>query len=163
MSRIILAFQGTGKTYFCNNETEKQCKDLDFKEFVHCPGWIKDYVDELERCQDRYDIIFCNISKDLMDELSARDIPFTVVTPIWYTNRGQDDDYRTLKEIIFGRFVLRKEQTPSNVRWLEKIKANFDNWTNFNMFKPYIDDGIADIIPMTVEKNSLSQIFTKGA
>lgn len=159
MAHIVLAFQGTGKTYFCEKIAYTlgfQCKDQDFKSFEHTDGWIERYVDELEN-DSTNDIIFCNICKELMEELTKRKIAFYVITPLWYSARGQEEDFLTLKEILFGRYVLRKSQTPQNVCWLEKVKRNFDDWTNYSLFEEFVE--YITFLPMTITNNSVEKLI----
>ena len=157
--RIVLGFQGCGKTYLSERSEEKYgltCRDMDFKYFDHHTDWVKDYVDEVLE-QDGYDIVFCNISRELINELLSRDISFTVVAPM--QDRCSGAEYQAIKEMLFGRYVLRKTQTPQNVGWIEKLKANFDSWTDYEFFKECEDNDNVLLLPLTPQYNTMESVL----
>ena len=149
--KVILAFQGTGKTYFCSKNPEYI--DLDFKEFPHVDGWLEDYVETLKSHiqDDNIKGIFCNISKELMDKLTEEQIPFTVFAPL--TN---SEDYEDVKALLLGRMVLRKTQTPQNVGWIEKIKAHFDEWCDPDFF------GKTTVCPVSLRTNCIEELLNRN-
>lgn len=130
--KIVLAFQGLGKTYTTENYPELKAVDIDFKDFPHNDGWEEQYVNTLiEKSADfETQIVFGNISKQVISLLLEKRIDFWIITPI----NDDSDEYISVKERLIGRYVLRKTQKPSNVQWLEKMKHSFDIWTHPDFF-----------------------------
>lgn len=158
MERVVLAFSALGKSFLKENAKSFgiQVVDNDVMYFDRRSNdFINTYVDEIEHylADAENDYVFCNINNDVMYELCKRNIPFTIVAPIW---RQNPNEIKTVKELIFGRLVLRKTQTAKNVSWLENMKATFDNRTKYETFEPYINTGLATIEEITVDKPYLS-------
>ncbi len=155
-TKIVLAFQGSGKSFLTKNLPELHCKDMDFKYYRGKPNWEQEYIKTLQTNMEMgiYDFIFCNISEDIMRLLKNAGIEFYVVTPLWHDDAEREGRrFQKIKSILFGRYVLRKEQTPDNVKWLNRIKRHFDEWTAFSFFTKYVPED--HIIPLTGEKDTL--------
>ena len=128
---IILGFQGTGKTTYV--KTHSQAADLDFKGFdTKAPGWEKAYVDALLEAQKDHFYVFGNIAEPVMQELDDRGVMFVAFAPLHGDALTREDE--DIKALCLGRYVLRKEQNDRNVKWLEKIKRHYDEWTNWKFF-----------------------------
>ncbi len=152
MAKIILGFQGSGKSWFIENHPEYDCADMDFKYYPHTEDWIKSYVDDIEKNLPEKDLIFCNISKELMQELCDRGIDFYVFAP-----DSSSEDYEDIKALIIGRCILRKTQTAGNIGWIEKVKAHFDEWCSPDFFKKYSFHGCW--IKLTLSVNSIESVI----
>ncbi len=149
---IILAFQGTGKTTYA--QSHDNAFDLDFKFFdTKADGWEKTYVDQLEAEQSIYKYVLGNIAEPVMRELDNRGIPFTVFSPVHGNEMNKTD--QDVKALMLGRYVLRKEQNERNVKWLEKIKRHYDEWTAMDSFF-YSTCSIEEV---TLEKNTVEQLI----
>ena len=156
---IILGFQGCGKTSAAEVYPDKFI-DNDFKTYVHDDGWIQRYVDDVIMLEEKgTKTVLCNISKELMDELVTRGISFRIFAPVW--DKKQTEEFLDLKAMMFGRYVLRKEQTAKNVWWIEKIKRHYDEWTDMEFFKPYLDSGYAKLDVMTTRLNKM-QVYLES-
>ena len=150
MDKIVLAFQGTGKTYFCSRH--EGCVDHDFKLYPHKDGWLDEYISKIKEYLDDPEIkyVFCNISRELMTALSDENILFTAFAPI-----NTEDGYEDVKHLLLGRMVDRKVQTPSNVGWIEKIKAHFDEWCEPEFFG-YPG---CNVVPVSLSVNSIQTLL----
>ncbi len=147
---IILAFQGTGKTTYAN--THKDAIDLDFKKFdTKSDNWEKAYVDQLIAQDTEY--VLGNIAEPVMRELDDRGIPFTVFSPVHGNEMNKTD--QDVKALMLGRYVLRKEQNERNVKWLEKIKRHYDEWTAMDSF--FFPN--CSIEEVTLERNTVDQLI----
>lgn len=149
---IILAFQGAGKTTYA--KTHDNAVDLDTKDFdTRVADWEKAYVDNLVDADVLNDYVFGNISKEVMAELDNRGINFKVFAPIRETVATKEDE--DLKALLLGRYVVRKEQTPQNLKWLNRIKKHYDEWTD----KSFFNYRYAIPVKMTMSLNTIEDLL----
>lgn len=149
---IILGFQGTGKTTYVKKHDN--ASDLDYKYFdTKSDGWEKAYVDRLLDEDITKDYVFGNISKEVMAELNSRQINFKVFAPMHGDTLTRDDE--NLKALLLGRYVVRKEQTPQNLKWLNRMKRHYDEWTSESFFKYQY----AIPVKMTMTVNTIADLL----
>lgn len=159
INKICMVFQGLGKTYVKTHEDELgiHVEDFDFKKFDHSnPEWFTDYTKELSKLYSDNSInyIFCNISADLIKFCTDSGFQYTIISPV-FDKESNTDEYRRIKEILFGRYVLRKTQTEKNVHWIEHMKMNFDHWTCKSFFEDL--DCLHHVIPVQSSKMELEK------
>lgn len=152
---IILATQGLGKSYAAS--ILDGVKDIDIMNFRGDP---ESYADALIKASDDDNIALGNISAEIMSELNKRGEKFLIFAPVFSKDftKEEAENYMLLKEIIFGRLVLRKTQNERNVAWLEKVKRNFDSWCDIDFFTKYVSQ--TEIRPMTLSVNNVASLLS---
>lgn len=126
MSQIIMAFPGTGKTFFCQNNSKFKAVDYDAMIFQKVKGWEKEYVDAIEQKTKEYDIVFINSQTEVIQELNKRNIDYITLYP--------EPGNQTMKEILFGRYLLRDGRVNG---WLQRMKDNYDERTSKSFHRNY--------------------------
>lgn len=158
MEKILFAFCGVGKTYAAEN-SKKHIVDNDMMYFDRsAEDFISTYAESIINYynDDSVDYVLCNIHYDVMQYLINKGFNFGIITPVW---ENEPAEIETIKEIIFGRFVLRKVQTAQNHKWLEKMKITFDSRTSITNFQPFIDTGNT-LYPVSLGKSHLSDFLS---
>lgn len=133
MGKIILCTQGTGKT--SATSPIANIADIDVKYYdKDDPNWIELYVSDLIEATTKNDYVLGNITCEVMKELEKREIPYSVFVP--FKNILDNREYQLSKQILFGRYILRKTQSPHNSNWIEKLKRHFDDYCDWSV-PPY--------------------------
>ena len=120
---IILAVQGSGKSYAAS--TRDDVADIDR---IRGKENLDDYIGRLLNASDNYKYVLGNLRKDIAEELGRRGISFTLFAP--FRGSLSPQEYQEMKERIFGRLVLRKEQNAYTCKYIETFKAGYDTWNS---------------------------------
>ena len=132
---IILTIQGAGKTYAAQNINN--VTDVDIKDYRN----VDDYVNVLNFLNDEAhqenSFFLGNASYEVTEKLLEKGHKVVIFAP--FKDLMSEDEYQMTKELLFGRYVLRKRQTPQNVGWIEKMKENFDNYCNISLYSDLND------------------------
>lgn len=117
--KIISAFPGTGKSYYCNNPSWEQyvpdgfCCDSDSSKFDKT-NFPQNYIDHIkQRILDGYARIFISSHKDVRDALVANGLEFTLVYPD-----------KSLKE----EYMKRYKDRGNSDQFLVLLEKNWENW-----------------------------------
>ena len=151
--KIIMAFPGSGKTYYEKN-CGKRVLDLDSSKFRKTKDWEEHYVDIVEQIikEDRYDVLLICPYTKVMQIMKNRSIDFTAEIPYSENNRERI----TIKEMMFGRYALRDQSHIRNPEtWMYQMKKNYDMWTDPEEIKRYTPD----VQYINLEKRYLSDII----
>ncbi len=134
---IILTIQGAGKTYAA--ETIEKVNDIDVADYRDKS--VDDYVCALAMAEKAYEpsekhYVLGNASVEVAEKLLEKGFEVSIYAPF---KESLGSDYEGMKERLFGRYVLRKEQTPKNVGWIEKMKKNFDIYCSMQTYSDLWD------------------------
>ena len=119
-TKIILAFPGTGKTYFQTRNSDKKIVDLDSNDFtgghdgggkVLSEGFPSNYIQAINEQIDESEVLFISIHREVRDMLFNTGVEFILVYP-----------KRELKEEYLERF--RKRSDPK--QFVELFSKNWD-------------------------------------
>ncbi len=149
---IILAVQGSGKSY-----AAAQRNDVADVDRIRGKESVDDYVERLLQADQEYRYACGNARLDIAEELEKRGQKFTIFAP--FRELLEDNVYQEMKERIFGRLVLRKEQNAYTCKYIEDFKAHYDT---FNSIKYYDDLSSAPVFePMDRDTHSIYQLIIK--
>ncbi|MBI3036666.1 hypothetical protein HYY73_02830 [Candidatus Woesearchaeota archaeon] len=118
MTQVILAFPGTGKTYF-QQHTPLRVLDSDSSKFswssegVRNPDFPGNYVAHIRESMGIADIVLVSSHAPVRDALVREGIPYTLVFP-----------YRNLKDEYIERF----RQRGSSEAFVDQVAKNWDGW-----------------------------------
>lgn len=150
---IIAAFPGTGKTYaskhlvwasldaessdfkWLDNDSSKSKEQSKGTFKKENPNFVNDYVDYLEEKEEenQHHIIFISTHKEVLDELTARKMPFVIVVPDIslydayidrYTKRDNPESFVNLMRDKYTEFVF---DLASNTDAVATIILNDEN------------------------------------
>lgn len=147
---IILAFQGSGKTYAAN-KYPGTVSEIDVKEGFDSYG---DYAEALIEADKDANCIFGNANIFVAKELLERGTDISIFAP-WKENLSERD-YEDIKTTIFGRYVLRQEQKANSYKWLERMKRHFDSFASKEHYKELETAYPGRIQYLTMDKNAMS-------
>ncbi len=124
---IILAVQGSGKSYAASQRDDTA--DVDRMRGREPLG---DYIGRLLDA-DRSRRYTCgNLRLDIAEELDRRGVQFVMFAP--FREFMREGEYREMKERIFGRLVLRREQSARTCGYLEDFKAGYDRFNSVHYY-----------------------------
>lgn len=129
---IILCTQGLGKTY--TSKIMEDVFDVDVKDYKNKENWLNEYTDALISLDKDNSFVLGNISEDIMNSLKEKGAEYFLFSPV-----SSEDAYLTCKALLFGRYILRKDQTPYNLPWINKMKENFDHYCDISFLSKYAD------------------------
>ena len=147
---IILAMQGTGKTYAANKYSGT-VSEIDVKEGFDT---YADYADALIEEDKNAKVTFGNANVFVAKELLKKGECFAIFAP-WKENLSTKD-YDDIKTTIFGRFVLRQEQKTNSYKWLEKMKKYYDSFNSIEHYKELETDYPGCIQYITMAPDNMS-------
>lgn len=120
-TRIVSAFPGTGKSYYCNYDISQYdptpygyCIDIDSSKFDK-NNFPTNYIEHIKSNIGKHAIIFVSSHKVVRDALVAEGIPFTLVYPTIeqkheyiqrYRQRGNDEKFITLVESNWYNWIV---------------------------------------------------------
>ncbi len=150
---IILTIQGLGKTEVAKGNP--YIADIDVKYYDD----LNSYTNALAEAEnsDKYKYVLGNASLDVAKKL-IEDFGLSVAICAPWKDRLNIEEYTEMKERMFGRYVLRKEQTPSNLGWLNRMKSNFDKYCSTEMYKDIRCSGLT-FIDVTSKSPYMSSII----
>ena len=98
-------------------EPDKINEQLKGNEKQHAvnPDWPQNYINEVIRLQDKYDIVFVCDRVDVLSLMVSQNIDFSVALP--YQNQKYD-------------YVQRAKQRGNNEKFLKICEERFDMWWN---------------------------------
>lgn len=118
-TKIVSAFPGTGKTYYCNVDISQYdhtpygyCIDSDSSKFDK-ENFPANYIEHIKLNIGRHAIIFVSSHKQVRDALVAEGLPFTLVYPD-ITLRSQ--------------YIDRYRQRGSSEQFIDLIDRNWEEW-----------------------------------
>ena len=120
---IILAVQGSGKSYAAAKRNDSA--DIDR---IRGKESLEDYIDRLLEAAASKKYTLGNLRLDIAEELDRRGEQFTLFAP--FRDFLSTEEYQEIKERIFGRLVLRKEQNERTCRYIEDFKSGYDKFNN---------------------------------
>lgn len=113
-SIIVLAFTGTGKTTYC--EQNSDCIDIDASTIPKRPFFALNYYIEIKKALNKkYKYIFISTHKEIRNLLKLLKINYIIIYP-----------EISLKDEYYNRFINRGNST----RYANLIAENWDTWIN---------------------------------
>ena len=147
---IILTVQGAGKSYAAS--TRNDVCDVDR---IRGKESLDDYIKRLLAADKTSRYVLGNLRHDIAKELDRRGERFMLFAP--FKESMSEDEYQEIKERIFGRLVLRKEQSARTCGYIEDFKKGYDTYNS----EAYYSDlsGNESYICMDREINSVSRLL----
>lgn len=124
MTKIVSAFPGTGKTYFCNH-TNLKVTDSDssnysrIKKNVKNPDFPNNYIIHIKDCIGRFDIILISSHEVVRTALGKEELEYSLVYPCIglkkdyierFKQRGSSKEFITLVSDNWNKWISELEQ-----------------------------------------------------
>ncbi len=130
---IILAVQGSGKSY-----AAAQRDDVADIDRIRGKEAVADYVDRLQKADHVYPYTCGNARLDIAEELVKRQQDFVIFAP--FREILSEEVYQEMKERLFGRLVLRKEQNARTCQYIESFKKHYDEFNSTMYYKEVVKE-----------------------
>lgn len=110
-SKIISAFPGTGKTYYCKNNDSL---DSDSSKYSKSPDFPNNYIQHIKDNLGKVDIIFVSSHKVVRDALVDSGLVFALVYPLKgnkaeylkrFKDRGNDENFINMIDENWDNFL----------------------------------------------------------
>ncbi len=149
---IILAVQGSGKTYAA--KTRSDVLDIDR---IRGKESLNDYIKRLYEADDTVAYTLGNARLDIATKCSKDGRDVIIFAP--FKELMDEKEYQIMKERIFGRLVLRKEQNKYTCKYVEDFKRNYDLYNSIEYYKNL--PGVK-FIPMCNQCDNISALLEAG-
>ena len=155
---IILAVQGSGKSYAAGLRND--VADIDR---IRGKEELSDYIARLYAAEDNPDIkyVLGNARYDIAKKILEDGKDIVIFAP--FKDLMDEKGYRNMKERIFGRLVLRREQNQFNYGYIEDFKKGYDLYNDTAYYKDLKNlPGKVTFFPMCSQIDSVSELIGSG-
>ena len=149
---IILAVQGSGKTYAASKRSD--VADVDR---IRGKESLDDYIARLYEADDTATYALGNARLDIATKCIRDGRDVAIFAP--FKELMDEKQYQVMKERIFGRLVLRKEQTGYTCKYIEEFKKFYNLYNSTAYYKDL--PGII-FVPMCNQIDNVDALIESG-